>query len=136
MMQRLLPLALSLLTSQAIAYPALKDTELYTQNASDCQDVDLNTWQHPARTVLEKNGIKLERVQLCNGGRYPIFQGEVPYDPQGQTKDFFLPLYEQLRKANGKWPYVLVASNYGEMVYVSYPRSDSISLAYENFEAP
>jgi hypothetical protein len=135
-MLRLLSLALTLLASQAMAYPALKDTELYTQKTTDCQDVDLATWQHPARTVLEKSGIKLERVQLCNQGRYPIFQGEVPYDPQGQTKDFFLPLYEQLRKANGKWPYVLVASNYGEMVYVSYPQDDSISLDYENFEAP
>ncbi|BBP65033.1 hypothetical protein PHLH5_25740 [Pseudomonas sp. Cab53] len=135
-MQRLLPLVLLLLTGQALAYPALPDTELYTQKTHDCQDVDLATWQHPARAVLEKSGIKLERVQLCNGGRYPIFIGEVPYDPQGQTKDFFLPLYEDLRKANGKWPYVLVASNYGEMVYVSYPRSDSISLGYENFEVP
>ncbi|MCG6576994.1 hypothetical protein EGM97_20050 [Pseudomonas sp. AF32] len=135
-MLRLLPLALSILAGQVMAYPALQDTELYTQKATDCQDVDLATWQHPTRIVLEKNGIKLERVQLCNGGRYPIFLGEVPYDPQGQTKDFFLPLYEQLRKANGKWPYVLVANNYGEMVYVSYPQSDSISLAYENFDVP
>lgn len=135
-MPRLFPLALLLVPGLALAYPALNDTELYTQKTTDCHDVDLATWQHPARTVLEKSGIKLQRVQLCNGGHYPIFLGEVPYDPQGQTKDFFLPLFEDLRKANGKWPYALVATNYGEMVYVSYPKSDTITLGYENFEAP
>ncbi|WP_455911043.1 hypothetical protein [Pseudomonas putida] len=135
-MPRLLPLLLSLLPSLAYALPALKDTTLYTTTVHDCEDVNLATWQHPTRALLEKNNFQLERIQLCNGGRYPIFQVQAPYDPRGQTKDFFLPLYEHMRKANGKWPYALVDSSDAVVVYVSYPKDDEISLDYEGFEAP
>ncbi|MGU9812650.1 hypothetical protein [Pseudomonas sp. LF052] len=135
-MPRLLPLLLLLLPSLAHALPALKDTMLYTTTAHDCVDVNLTTWQHPTRTLLEKNNFQLERIQLCNGGHYPIFQVQAPYDPRGQTKDFFLPLYEHMRKANGKWPYALVDSSDAVVVYVSYPKDDEISLDYEGFEAP
>jgi len=135
-MPRLLPLLLLLLPSLAHALPALKDTMLYTTTAHDCVDVNLATWQHPTRTLLEKNNFQLERIQLCNGGHYPIFQVQAPYDPRGQTKDFFLPLYEHMRKANGKWPYALVDSSDAVVVYVSYPKDDEISLDYEGFEAP
>lgn len=135
-MPRLLPLLLLLLPSLANALPVLKDTTLYTTTAHDCVDVNLATWQHPTRTLLEKNNFQLERIQLCNGGHYPIFQVQAPYDPRGQTKDFFLPLYEHMRKANGKWPYALVDSSDAVVVYVSYPKDDEISLDYEGFEAP
>jgi hypothetical protein len=135
-MPRLLPLLLLLLPSLAHALPALKDTTLYTTTVHDCEDVNLATWQHPTRALLEKNNFQLERIQLCNGGHYPIFQVQAPYDPRGQTKDFFLPLYEHMRKANGKWPYALVDSSDAVVVYVSYPKDDEISLDYEGFEAP
>ncbi|TVT92158.1 hypothetical protein [Pseudomonas sp. RGB] len=135
-MPRLLPLLLSLLPSLAYALPALKYTTLYTTTVHDCEDVNLATWQHPTRALLEKNNFQLERIQLCNGGHYPIFQVQAPYDPRGQTKDFFLPLYEHMRKANGKWPYALVDSSDAVVVYVSYPKDDEISLDYEGFEAP
>lgn len=133
---RLLPVFLLLLPSLAYALPALEDTELYSSKATDCHDVDLATWKHPARAVLEKNDVKLERVQLCNDGHYPIFTGEVPYDPTGQTKTYFLPLYQQMRKANGKWPYAIVASSDDIVVYVSYPAEEGIALDYEQFAAP
>ena len=135
-MPRLFPLLLLLLPSLAHALPALKDTTLYTTTVHDCEDVNLATWQHPTRALLEKNNFQLERIQLCNGGHYPIFQVQAPYDPRGQTKDFFLPLYEHMRKANGKWPYALVDSSDAVVVYVSYPKDDEISLDYEGFEAP
>ncbi|QXI31550.1 hypothetical protein HU752_019525 [Pseudomonas vanderleydeniana] len=135
-MMRFLSVLLLILPSLAWALPALKDTELYSSKAADCHDVDLKTWQHPARTVLEKHDIKLERVQLCNGDHYPIFTGQVPYDPTGQTKSFFLPLYEEMRKANGKWPYAIVATSDNIVVYVSYAASDRISLDYEQYAEP
>ncbi|WP_223472329.1 MULTISPECIES: hypothetical protein [unclassified Pseudomonas] len=135
-MPRFLPLMLLLFPCLASALPALENTELYSGTASDCRDVDLSTWQHPTRTVLEKNDIKLERVQLCNGGHYPIFQVQLPYDPRGQTKNYFLELYEQMRRANGKWPYALVASSDAVVVYVSYSKDDRIALDYESYAVP
>lgn len=135
-MLHFLSLTLLLVPCLASALPALENTELYSTKASDCHDVDLATWKHPARTELEKNDIKLERVQLCNGGHYPIFQAQVPYDPRGYTKDYFLPLYEHMRKANGKWPYALVDSSDAVVVYVSYPKNDTIALDYEGYALP
>lgn len=64
------------------------------------------------------------------------FQGQVHYDFTGRTKSYYLPLYEELRKANGKRPYALVAMNDDIVVYVSYPKSDTISLDYEQFSTP
>ncbi|MFP3497085.1 hypothetical protein SB759_22915 [Pseudomonas sp. SIMBA_059] len=127
---------LLLLPAVACALPVLKDTTLYTDTAHDCQDVDLTTWQHPTRALLEKNHFQLERIQLCNAGHYPVFHVQAPYDPRGQTKDFYLPLYERMRKANGKWPFALVDNSDAVVVYVSYPKDDGISLNYEGFEAP
>ncbi|CRM16776.1 MULTISPECIES: hypothetical protein [Pseudomonas] len=135
-MPRLLPLLLLVLPSLAFALPPLEDTTLYSQTARDCQDVDLTTWQHPTRALLEKNHFALDRIQLCNGGHYPIFHVQAPYDPRGQTKDFFLPLYERMRKANGKWPYALVDSSDAVVVYVSYPKEDRIALDYEGYALP
>ncbi|WNW09769.1 hypothetical protein RRX38_00940 [Pseudomonas sp. DTU_2021_1001937_2_SI_NGA_ILE_001] len=133
---RLLLVVLLALPSLAMALPALQDTELYQRKTADCHDVDLATWHHPARAVLEKNQVKLERVQLCNQDHYPIFTGQVPYDPTGLTKSYFLSLYQELRKANGKWPYALVATSDDIVVYVSYPANDGIALDYERYEAP
>ncbi len=134
-MPRFLPLVL-LLPALALAGTPLEKTELYTTLASDCHDVDLRTWEHPTRLVLEKNGIKLNRLQLCNGGRYPVFFVDLPYDPQGQTLDFFMPLYEQMRKANGKWPYAFVAGSDGQVVYISYRDDGTIARDFEFFAQP
>ncbi|CAD5198708.1 hypothetical protein [Pseudomonas sp. FEN] len=135
-MPRFLPLPLLLLPCLASALPALENTELYSSTVNDCHDVDLVAWQHPTRAVLEKDDIKLERVQLCNGGHYPIFHVQLPYDPRGQTKSYFTPLYEQLRKANGKWPYALVVSSDAVVVYVSYSKDGMIALDYESYAVP
>ncbi len=53
--------------------------------------------------------------------------------PLGRRRTFFLPLYEEMRKANGKWPYAIVATSDDIVVYVSYPASDGISLDYEQY---
>ncbi|EFQ62077.1 hypothetical protein PFWH6_4069 [Pseudomonas fluorescens WH6] len=135
-MPRLFALMLLSLPTLAYALPALENTTLYSDTAKDCHDVDLATWQHPTRTLLEKNNFQLERIQLCNGGHYPIFQVQAPYDPRGQTKDFFLPFYEDMRKANGKWPYALVDNSDAVVVYVSYPKNDTIALDYEGYALP
>ncbi|MEN0105262.1 MAG: hypothetical protein AAGC84_02435 [Pseudomonas sp.] len=135
-MTRLLSLLLLLPALAAATPPTLENTELYTKLASDCHDVDLATWQHPTRTVLEHNKVPLERVQLCNGGHYPIFHVQMPYDPQGQTRDFFAPLYEQMRKANGKWPYAFVDSNDAQVLYISYRDNGTTATDFEFYALP
>lgn len=144
-MPRFLPLMLLLLPCMALALPELPaapqhvdlpelaSTELYTRDAKDCHDVDLSTWRHPTRTVLEKSDIKVDKVQLCNGGHYPIFHVQLPYDPQGQTNSFFVPLYHRMKAANGKWPYAIVDTRGNTVVYVSYDKNGEIELGYEMY---
>ena len=71
-MRHHLPLLLLLIPGLVYALPALKDTTLYTTIAQDCHDVDLATWQHPTRTLLEKNNFQLERIQPgITSGMFP-----------------------------------------------------------------
>lgn len=136
-MLRFLPVLLLVLPGLAnAAPPPLDHTELYSKVASDCHDVDLATWKHPTRTVLENHQIPIDRVQLCNGGHYPIFHVQMPYDPQGQTRDFFVPLYEQMKKANGKWPYAFVDSNDSQVLYISYRDNGTTAMDYEFYTLP
>jgi hypothetical protein len=135
---RLLPLLFLVLPGLAAAEPppALENTELYTTVANDCHDVDLATWKHPTRAVLESKKVPIERVELCNGGHYPIFHVQFPYDPQGQTRDYFAPLYEQMRKANGKWPYAFVDSNDAQVLYISYRDNGTTAMDFEFYTLP
>ena len=121
------------LPSLASALPALEETELYTNKTTDCHDVDLSTWRHPIRAVFKKANITLERVQLCNGDRYPIFTVELPYDPTGETKSYFTQLYWKIRKANGKWPYAIVATSDNLVLYISYSVHDTLVIDYEQY---
>ncbi len=41
-----------------------------------------------------------------------------------------------MRRANGKWPYALVASSDAVVVYVSYSKDDRIALDYESYAVP
>src|SRR5579871_3659596 len=105
--------SVSLLVSVLIfAQPAgatpLAGSDLYTKIAHDCHSLDLSKWQHPTRTVMENAGVQIIKVELCNGGKYPIFTVGFKYDPQGQTDDYFDPLYANMAQANGFWPYSFV----------------------------
>ncbi|MGY3882326.1 hypothetical protein [Aeromonas veronii] len=82
--------------------PLLSDTRLYREVANNCKNVDLENWQHPTRRVLLERGVIFKKVELCNDGKYPIYHVRLPYDPAGQTQDYFNPLYVAMYGANGK----------------------------------
>lgn len=112
--------------------PTLSNTKLYTSIASGCSNVD-NTWSHPTEKVLIERGVNIEQVQLCNQGKYPIFHVHFPYDPNGQTGDYFSPLFKEMKKANGKWPYSFVAIDSNTVISVKYDKAGSTILEYEMF---
>ena len=96
------------------ALPKLTETKLMSHHGSDCKAVDLKTWKHPTRMVLAKNKVPLTRLDLCEGGRFPIFYVTFQYDPMLATTDsFFLPFYGAMWKANGRNPigFVVTSSN-------------------------
>ncbi len=115
----------------AEALPMLSATKLFT-SLTGCTSVNLGSWSHPTKSLLIKKGVKLEQVQLCNNKRYPVFYVDFPYDPQGQTKDYFLPLYAEMKKANGGWPYSFVATSDNTIVSVKYEKKGMV-VDYEMY---
>jgi len=107
----------------------LSQTWLFTHLVKDCADVDLQTWHHATRDVLVKRKVVIERVALCNDGKYPVFYVQFPYDPQGQTRDYFGPLYFAMEKANGGWPLSFVDATDNTVVSLTF---DKRSGAYRD----
>lgn len=130
---RLLMLFLISASCLAADLPPLKATKLFTQDAKNCVEVDLKTWTHPVLRVFAKKRITLERLQLCNDKKYPIFYVHLPYDPQGQTQSYFGPLYAEMQKANSGWPYAFVSTNDNTVISVSYPKKGIPELDMEMY---
>lgn len=129
-------LALLLATSSmawARELPRLPQTRLFSAVAIGCSDVSLASWQHPVKALLAQKGVIIERVQLCNAGKFPVFHVRFPFDPQGQTEDYFGPLYEGMRKANGGEPYAFVSTTDNTIVSVRYGADGRARPDYEMY---
>lgn len=105
---------------------------------TDCAALDLNTWRHPVRTVLENRPeVHLQWGLLCQRRTYPVFGVDFDLDPQGETDRFFHPLFHDLLQANGWWTYTLVAARDGLTITVSGSRKGDMAIHYgEITEAP
>ena len=72
----------------------------------DCEAVDMATWSHPTRQVLETSpAVDLQFVWLCEDKQLPIFGVSLEYDPRAISDDFYYPLYLDLHDANDRWPF-------------------------------
>jgi hypothetical protein len=118
--------------SHAEEPPPLKDTNLFSTIAKGCRTLDLTTWRHPTRTLLLEQGAEIEQVQLCNDDKYPIFFVRFPYDPQGATADYFHPLFEKMRGANGGWPFSFVALTDHTVLNLRYSKGQ-VAVDYEPY---
>lgn len=116
------------------AMPSLGETRLFSVLLKDCLVKDLKTWRHPVRSVLEKRGVQIEEVRLCNARKYPVFFVNFPYDPQGQTASYFSPLYDEMRIANGRHPFSFVALSDNTVVSVSYRPNGTAKVNHEMYK--
>ncbi|MGD9970125.1 MAG: hypothetical protein AB7S65_06680 [Sulfuricurvum sp.] len=99
--------------------PRLTDTEFFTKTALGCQDVNIQTWSHPTKQVLIERGIKLKKVSLCNNKKLPVFYAEIPYDPHfAHNNNYLHPLYYSLLRANGWWPFAIVATSDNTIIFI------------------
>ncbi len=72
----------------------------------DCEAVDMATWSHPTRQVLETSpAVDLQFVWLCDDKQLRVFGVSLEYDPRAISADFFYPLYLDLHDANDQWPF-------------------------------
>lgn len=102
-------LALTPIFTQAATNNFQSTKESFTQIAKNCVDVDLKAWKHPTRAALIDHEFEIQKVQMCNDGKYPVFYGEPKGDPHSSySYGYFIPMYESVFKANGRWPYALV----------------------------
>lgn len=100
--------------------PRIGDTEFFTKTAWGCQDVKMESWNHPTKQVFIERGARLERVSICNDRKLPVFFAEIPYDPKlAHNNNYLHPLYQSLLKANGWWPFAIVATNDNLIIFVS-----------------
>jgi hypothetical protein len=129
----LLAVASSVSVSNAASATSLDKTQLYTVQTHGCQAIALQGWAHPTRRVLTTAGVGIAKVELCNGGKYPIFTVHFKYDPQGQTDDYFNPLYAKMAEANSFWPFSFVDLDDDVIVDVGVDSKHDLTIDYEDF---
>lgn len=96
--------------SSEIAGPSPQDVDLDDRLGQKCQPVDPGLWQHPVlHTLQQRQGVHLQWIQRCGDQGYLIFGADFDHDPQGQTNDFFYPLFIDVLEANSGQPLALVA---------------------------
>ena len=84
---------------------------------------DVTKWKHPVKGVFQKYGVVVEKVELRNNGRYPLFYVRLPYDPHLAHNDgYFRGLYAAVLKANGYWDYELVSQLDDVRIRITYDR--------------
>jgi hypothetical protein len=104
--------------------PSIAESKLNRQTMlKDCQDVDLANWEHPTKKVMIERGVEIVGVQLCDNQTFPVFFVNFKYDPQGQTKDYFFPLYAAMSKANGDHSFAFVSLRDDKIISVGFERS-------------
>ncbi|HMN72370.1 MAG TPA: hypothetical protein PKA55_10940 [Rhodoblastus sp.] len=133
-----LPVVLVLsLASGALHAAPLEATSLYREKATNCRTLDLRNWSHPTRKVMEASRVEIRKVELCNGGVYPVFTVGLPGDPLVGINDaYYNKLNARMAEANGWHSYAFVDSGRGVVVYVDTTGKGALSVNYEEFETP
>lgn len=93
---------------------------LASRFGGDCAMVELETWRHPVRDVLERAGAnRLLWLALCEGRTYPVFGMDFDLDPRGATRDYFIPLWMDMLDANGRWAFSVAVPRDNVMINVA-----------------
>lgn len=122
--------------AQAAAPAAVDPSWLKDRFGSDCTMVDLQTWSHPVGDVLARAGAnRLLWLALCQDRTYPVFGMAFDYDPRGATRDYFVPLWSDMLKANGNWAFTVVDAVDGVMIHVSREGRRGLTLDEEDLPA-
>lgn len=109
-------------------------SQLYSVVAKGCKTVDLKTWQHPTKAVFKKYKVDLQKVQLCNNNKYPVFIGESELDlssgpNQRYAKEFFITLLQK----NANWSYAFVETLSQEVHFI-HNKKDVVHFEMEQYQ--
>lgn len=114
--------------------PTLDQTRLFTEIALDCQDVDMKAWTHQTRRVLANPSSEILQIKLCNDKTYPIFFLKLKYDPQGQTSNYYKPLYAKMKKANAGRPYSIISVEDNLTMNITYRTMGMADVDYQRYK--
>jgi len=129
-------IAIALVPGTALSAPALEASSLYRELARDCRTLDLKTWSHPTRKVLERAEIAIKKVELCNHDLYPVFTVAAKYDPNGPNDKYYNSLYAALAAANGYHSFSLVDTTFEAVMNIAVKGKHDIAVDYEEFSPP
>jgi len=94
--------AVASVAKTALCAPSLQATALYKDTAHGCRALDMKSWSHPTRKVLECSKIEIKKVELCNQDVYPIYTVRFDASPMlGVNDKHFNKLYVEMAAANG-----------------------------------
>jgi hypothetical protein len=100
----------------------------------DCHALDLADWRSDARSALEeRQAAHLQWVMRCRNDGLLVLGAVFDYDPQGQTEDFFRPLYLAVLRANADEPYAIVDKPDNLIVNVKPTPDGGIDLDFADF---
>jgi hypothetical protein len=123
--------------SQTALCAPLEATTLYKDTAHGCRTLDLKSWSHPTRQVLERAKIEIMKVELCNQGIYPIYTVRFVASPMlGVNDRYFNKLYVEMAAANGFHSFAFVDPGWDMIVTVDVPGKNEISISHYEFDAP
>lgn len=130
--------AVILIASAGATFAApLEGASLYRERARDCRTLDLAAWSHPTRKVMESSRVEIRKVELCNGGVYPIFTVGLPGEPLVRVNDsFYNKLHAAMAEANGWHSYAFVDIARGVIIYVDVTGRRDLSLSFDEFDTP
>lgn len=128
-------LLLIAIVEPALAETRLAGTSLYKQTAKGCRPLDLQRWSHPTRRVLEREHIAIDKVELCNNDRYPVFTVHLRYDPNGPNDKYFNRIFWELFMANGRNPYSLVDLDFKVIRGVEASGKNEITVSNDEFSS-
>jgi hypothetical protein len=129
----LISVAIACFPITALCAPPLEESSLYKDLTRDCRTLDLKRWSHPTRHVLERAGIEIKKVELCNHDSYPVFTVAIKYDPNGPNDKYYNRLYVAMAEANGFHSFSLVDSTFGVIMNIAVKGKHEIAVDYEQF---
>lgn len=70
---------------------------------------DITNWQHPVKDVLERNKVKITKLELTRNKTYPTFYVQIPNSLS--IEDYACDLLDPISEANAYWDYTLIDEN-------------------------
>jgi len=110
--------------------------QLETHFQSKCALETLIDSPRSALTVMKAANADPQFLATCMDGAHPIFGADFPYDPQGQTSDYFYPLYIKTFQANNNSDFSFLAIQDQLLLTLTLEDDNSLSLEVVELSAP